>query len=125
MTGDENLVHAVVDRLLDNTVKHTPTETKVLVGLCLITGGYRITVEDNGPGIPDDVLDNLFDRFYQVDQARTRSEGSGVGLGLTIAAAIIELHNGVVTASPVASGGLRVTVDLPSVAESRFSRAIG
>jgi two-component system sensor histidine kinase MtrB len=75
-------------------------------------GGHAvITVEDDGPGVADEVLPHLFEAFYRSDTARAR-EG-GPGLGLTATQAIITLHGGTVAASRGSQGGLRVTATLP------------
>jgi signal transduction histidine kinase len=68
-------------------------------------------VEDNGPGVTDDVLPHLFEPFYRSDTARPR-EG-GPGLGLTATASIVALHKGTVVASRGIQRGLRVKVTLP------------
>jgi signal transduction histidine kinase len=72
-----------------------------------------ITVEDDGPGVADDVLPHLFEPFYRSDTARAR-EG-GPGLGLTATVSIVTLHKGTVVARRGSKGGLRVTVTLPRV----------
>jgi two-component system sensor histidine kinase MtrB len=74
-------------------------------------GGVILTVEDQGPGVPDEMLPHLFDRFYRGDAARGRQ--AGLGLGLTVAAAIVDLHRGRIAAERGASGGLRVRIEVP------------
>ena len=98
------------ENILRNALQHTPDNTTVDVILS-DTGGYRVTVEDHGAGVPDDELDKIFTEFYQVD--RTRSPTSeGFGLGLAIARRSIALHGGRIHADNTASG-LRVSVQLP------------
>ena len=98
------------ENILRNALQHTPDNTTVDVILS-DTGGYRVTVEDHGAGVPDDELDRIFTEFYQVD--RTRSPTSeGFGLGLAIARRGIALHGGRIHADNTASG-LRVSVQLP------------
>ncbi len=70
-----------------------------------------IDIADSGPGIPDEVLTHVFDRFYKADTARTRSEGSG--LGLSIAMENVRLHHGTLTATNLPDGGAVFTVTLP------------
>ncbi len=75
-----------------------------------------ITVRDHGPGVPENALVEIFRPFYRVDDARDREAG-GVGLGLAIAERAVRLHGGSVEAANVASGGLVVTIVLPSQAK--------
>lgn len=75
------------------------------------TGWAVIEVRDSGPGIPADVLPHVFDRFYKSDSARTRTEGSGLGLSIT--AENVRLHGGMVRAANRAEGGAVFTVEIP------------
>ena len=70
-----------------------------------------VTIEDDGPGIPAADLPRLFDRFYQVDQARPRT--AEAGLGLSIAQAVVDVHSGSITAERSGLGGLKITLRLP------------
>lgn len=72
----------------------------------------RVTVEDDGPGIPEEDMDAMFEPFTRVDRSRNRDTG-GFGLGLTIASEIVQAHGGTITLENRAEGGLRVTVLLP------------
>jgi signal transduction histidine kinase len=108
---DGRMVGLVLDLLLDNAVRHTPPETAVTVRLTGNGSDVAMTVEDDGHGVPDEVLPHLFERFYRGDSARGR--GAGAGLGLTVAAAIVRAHGGTIRAERVAEHGLRVTVRLP------------
>ena len=75
-----------------------------------------LMVEDEGPGIPESDVPRVFERFYQVDKARTRSsrDAGGTGLGLSIVKHLVELHGGRVRAANRPGGGAVVTVDLPA-----------
>jgi signal transduction histidine kinase len=72
----------------------------------------RLEVRDEGPGIPADELERVFERFYRSDRARSADAG-GAGLGLAIARWIIELHGGTIRAAPVDPTGCRIVVELP------------
>jgi signal transduction histidine kinase len=104
----------VLDQLLDNARRHTPPDTPVDVAVAAQDGRVTVTVEDHGPGVPEEMISQLFDRFYRGDAARGRQ--AGLGLGLTVAAAIVDLHHGRIAAERGAAGGLRVRVDVPITA---------
>ena len=95
--GDEGLLRQMIQNLLDNSLKHTPAGGVVRIQLESEKTGYMLTVSDTGAGIPKDAQQQIFDRFYRVDEARERPEtasGSGAGLGLPIARWIAEAHGG-------------------------------
>ncbi|MGR5540839.1 ATP-binding protein, partial [Vibrio campbellii] len=71
-----------------------------------------ITIDDDGAGVPDDQLDQIFRPFYRVSTARDRDSG-GTGLGLAITESAIRQHNGKIEAQPSPLGGLRVIISLP------------
>jgi signal transduction histidine kinase len=77
-----------------------------------VNGSAVIAVTDTGIGIPDADLPHIFDRFYRVDQSRTRSDG-GSGLGLAICHSIVEAHHGTITARSQLQSGTSVEVRLP------------
>jgi heavy metal sensor kinase len=114
--ADQKMIGLVLDHLLFNAVQYTPTEARVDVTVSGSERGVQITVADDGPGIPSDVLPHLFERLYRADEARTRS--TGAGLGLTISAAILEAHGGSIAASRSDLGGLHIALDLPRVTEA-------
>jgi two-component system OmpR family sensor kinase len=113
---DGRLVGLVLDHLLDNAVRHTPPDTVVTVGLRGTPGAVIVSVEDDGEGVPGEILPHLFERFYRGDAARGR--GAGAGLGLTVAAAIVRAHGGAIHAEQAGGRGLRVTVELPREAQT-------
>lgn len=109
--ADRRLLGIMMDQLLDNARHHTPAGTPVHVSLAGRDGTVRVTVEDEGPGVPEEVLPQLFNRFYRGDPARGRH--AGPGLGLSLAAAVVELHRGRITAERASPQGLRILIDLP------------
>jgi len=109
--ADARLMTIVVEQLLDNARRYTPAGTRIDITVAARGTDAVLTVEDNGPGVADEVLPHLFERFYRSDTARAR-EG-GPGLGLTATASIIALHGGNVVGERGSVGGLRVTVTLP------------
>lgn len=99
--GDRDRLHQLVSNLLSNGWVHTPPGVTVTTAIRLDRAGAdgpyaELTVTDDGPGIEPDLLPHLFERFVRAD--KSRSEGSGNGLGLAIVASIVEAHHGSVTA---------------------------
>lgn len=104
----------VLANLLDNALRHTPTGGTVILGAGRSAGRALLFVEDDGEGIPPDQLQRIFERFHRVDASRASFDGSGSGLGLTIAQAIVDDHGGEITAySDGPSKGARFTLTLP------------
>jgi two-component system OmpR family sensor kinase len=112
INGDATRLRQVLDNLLANIRAHTPITTACEVKVEADTQAVTLTVSDNGPGVSDDELFHLFDRFYRVDEARARTTG-GSGLGLPIVAAIVHAHGGSIAASRAEPSGLTVTIRLP------------
>jgi two-component system sensor histidine kinase MtrB len=106
---DPRRVDVILANLIGNALKHGGSPVRVQVraeGPDLV-----VRVADGGPGIPEDVLPHVFDRFFKADAARRRSEGSG--LGLSIAAENARIHGGTITAANGESGGAVFTLRLP------------
>jgi two-component system OmpR family sensor kinase len=116
VSGDPDQLARLLANLLGNVRMHTPPDTPVEVGLEAVHDSAVLTVRDLGPGIPEDALGHVFDRFYRVDKGRSRAAG-GSGLGLSIVAATVAAHHGRVALAPPrdGAGGLLVTVNLPRV----------
>jgi two-component system OmpR family sensor kinase len=112
--GDEQRLHQVVTNLLNNARRHTPPGTSVRVGVRQDGSDVLVTVEDDGPGMPPELVASAFERFTRGDSSRTRESG-GAGLGLSLVQAITAAHGGTVT---VASrpGRTRFEVRLPAPA---------
>ncbi|MEX2290575.1 MAG: ATP-binding protein [Mycobacteriales bacterium] len=99
-----------VGNLVDNALRHTPEGGTVGIEVRPTTDGADIVVQDTGPGVPEDQLPGLFDRFSRLDSAR--HEPGGAGLGLAIVAAVAAAHSGTVTAANKPTQGLAVTLTL-------------
>jgi two-component system sensor histidine kinase TrcS len=116
--GDRARLHQLLANLLSNARVHTPAGTTVTTGIATGRGEKgapyaELTVTDDGPGIPPELLPHLFERFFRADKSRSREAGS-FGLGLSIAASIVEAHNGTITAES-RSGKTTFKVQLPTV----------
>ncbi len=116
--GDRDRLKQLMLNLVSNALKFTPEGGRVSLGLSLVNGWARVVVSDTGVGIPTEELPHVFERFYRVDKARTRSEG-GAGLGLAIAQRIAQVHGGrIEAASDGATGrGSTFSVWLPLAPE--------
>ena len=112
--ADEDLLLQLLLNLLDNAIKHTPAGGMVSAGWGLNGGQAELWVRDTGVGIPTEHLPHIFDRFYRIDEARSRAEG-GVGLGLAISRWIAEAHGGSISVESASGEGSTFTVQLPTV----------
>ena len=110
--GDRDRISQVLTNLLSNAIRYNHDEGQVHVGVAAENGAAILTVTDTGVGIPPEALPHIFDRFYRVDEARSRSEG-GSGLGLAICKTIVEAHGGTITARNETQGGTTIEVRLP------------
>jgi signal transduction histidine kinase len=111
--GDPVLLRRAVENVLRNALFYAYGGTPVDVAIDrMAEGGVRITIRDEGPGVPPEALAHLFDPFYRVDEARARNTG-GIGIGLAICTRAIGLHGGRVLAENTTPSGLAVTMELP------------
>ena len=113
VVGDEMRLRQVLANLLANVRCHTPGDAAVEVSVVVLGPKVRLVIADHGPGMPPDVLDRVFERFYRADPSRARN-GGGSGLGLSIVAAVATGHGGVVRAESRPGVGSRFIVDLPA-----------
>jgi len=119
--GDPGRLQQVIWNLLSNSIKFTPKGGKVQVQLERVNSHVEITVSDNGPGIDEDFLPHVFERFKQADSTSARVHG-GLGLGLAIVRHLVELHGGTVEAGNRAdSPGAVFTVKLPLMVVRKHS----
>jgi two-component system phosphate regulon sensor histidine kinase PhoR len=100
---DRDLVQRVLVNLIHNAVKWSPAGEAITVNATNGGDEIKISVLDNGPGVPSDAVDRIFERFYQIDASR--SVGEGTGLGLAICRHIVEAHGGRIWAESNADGG--------------------
>ena len=112
VTGDRDRLRQIVDNLLANVRAHTPAGTRVRVSLSAADEQAVISVADDGPGMTVEQAEHVFERFYRVDSSRARTSG-GVGLGLSIVAAVAEAHGGAVSAQSELGKGATMSIELP------------
>jgi two-component system cell cycle sensor histidine kinase PleC len=112
--GDERAIKQILINLVSNAVKFTPLGGRIeVVGGRAANGDFQITVRDNGPGIPRDKLDNIFQPFNQVDNRFDRQAG-GTGLGLALVRGLAQLHGGRAWVESEYGRGCSVFVTLPA-----------
>ncbi len=112
MMLDYDKIWEAVYNIVDNAIKYTPDGGFVKLELALDNKMVIIRVHDNGPGIPDEEKDKIFERFYRLDDSRARDTG-GTGLGLAIAREAILLHGGEISVENSPEGGSVFVISLP------------
>ncbi|MFZ5808749.1 MAG: sensor histidine kinase [Chloroflexota bacterium] len=110
--GDPQRLEQILGNILSNAQRYTPSGGRIELMLTEEGDSLCVRVRDSGPGIPEESLPYIFDRFYRVDRARSRAEG-GSGLGLAIARQLAEAHGGSLTAENAREGGAEFTLRLP------------
>lgn len=110
--GDRRRVMQVLLNLLSNASKYSPKDSTITLYVQQQGDSVRMSVGDEGPGIPEDDKDLLFERFYRRDDEVTRSQ-SGLGLGLSIVEAIVDAHHGSIEIDSKVGAGTTLTVTLP------------
>ena len=98
--------------LIDNSIKYTPIGGTISLGYTFTKNHIEIKVNDTGIGIPENELPHIFDRFFRVDKARSRSIG-GFGLGLSIVQLIVRSHKGTITATSQLGRGTTIIIKIP------------
>ncbi len=124
---DPQRVEQILNNLLSNALRFTSKGGKISVQCSVSSGQFSeidrliagnrllVTVKDSGPGIPEESLPHIFERFYKADQSRTPVEGGSTGLGLSIARKLAQAHGGDITAANHLEGGAVFTLIIPIV----------
>ena len=118
--ADGRRVEQVVANLLDNALNHTPQGGTVTIAVSPDKNGILVSVSDTGEGIPPEHLPYIFERFYRVDDARSRKTG-GAGLGLAIAKQMVELHGGRIWVESEAGKGSKFSFAMPRTQQTPAS----
>jgi signal transduction histidine kinase len=114
--GDPQRLEQVIGNLVSNALRYAPENSQVCILIRAGDDGVELAVNDEGPGVPEEDLAHLFDRFWRGEKSRTRTSG-GAGLGLAIALQLIEAQKGKIWAQNLSGGGLQVGFVLPSQTE--------
>jgi two-component system sensor histidine kinase CpxA len=112
MPGDENMLRSAFENVLRNAIFYAGESGSVELSAVLARGVAKISVRDNGPGVPEAALPKLFDPFYRVDDARGAATG-GSGLGLSIVSGAVKFHSGSLRAQNLQPHGLEIVIELP------------
>ena len=118
--GNETQLTMAITNLVDNAIAYSPRGTRVAVSARAADGHVDISVSDQGIGIAENELPRVFERFYRVDQARSRATG-GTGLGLAIVKHVATNHGGTVSVWSVPGAGSTFTIRLPAVHRAQAS----
>jgi len=115
INADPVQLRSVFANILDNSAKYKDKENaKAIISCTSDDGKIKIVFDDDGPGIPEEMLPRIFDVFYRVDPSRSNPH-KGSGLGLAIAAKALERMNGEISAENIPGGGLRLIIVIPEV----------
>lgn len=117
---DRTLIQRAVGNLVSNAVAHTSKGGTVAITAQCVAANVLIQVSDTGIGIPAEALPRVFDRFFRVDQSRSRASG-GTGLGLSIVQGIMQLHRGTVDIASRPGAGTQVTLSMPARRQQQTS----
>ncbi|WP_062200872.1 cell wall metabolism sensor histidine kinase WalK [Massilibacterium senegalense] len=109
---DQDKLTQVLDNIISNAMKYSPEGGKVTFQLIKLGKHIRVSISDEGVGIPKESINRIFDRFYRVDKARSRQLG-GTGLGLAISREIIHVHGGEIWATSIEGKGTTINFTLP------------
>ena len=112
--ADGSRLHRAMLNLLDNALRYSPDGGRIQVEIEQRNGWHQVRVSDQGPGLSDDDLDHMFERFYRGDPSRVRSQRTGSGLGLPIVQQIAVTHGGRIQASNGPGGGALLELILPA-----------
>jgi two-component system, OmpR family, phosphate regulon sensor histidine kinase PhoR len=111
--ADPAKLHDALRNLVANAIAYAPEHSTIRIAAAPVDGRVALSVSDEGPGIPEEDLGRVFERFYRVDKSRARDPG-GTGLGLAIVKHLVELHGGQVRVENRREGGARFTITLPA-----------
>ncbi len=106
---DSGIIEQIVYNILQNAVQYTPQLSQILLGVEITNMNLRITIQDQGKGIPEEFQKNIFEKFYRLPN----SKAGGIGLGLSIVKGFLEAHGGTIMAENCTPQGLKFTINIP------------
>ena len=112
MEADSAQISQVLRNIIDNAIKYSPDHTRLRIATYTMRGKVYVAIQDSGPGIPEEDIPHVFDRFYKVEKAHTRTNESGTGLGLSIVKRIIDQHGQDITLTSARGKGSTFTFTL-------------
>jgi signal transduction histidine kinase len=118
-SGSQNFLSLAIKNILENAAKHSCSGSKVFFSLRQNNDTIIFEITDHGEGIPAESLPLIFDSFYRADTARNRAAG-GVGIGLSLAKALIMLHNGTIKVTSTLGSGSKFTISIPKVSNLEY-----
>jgi len=123
VTADRLVLREAITNVVDNAIKYGPDASTVSLRLRAEDGHAILTVHDDGPGIPPEYRERIFDRFFRIDEARSRDRG-GTGLGLAIARWAVEVNGGRIAVDNTSEGGstFRIVVPLSATFKNRHDQ---
>ena len=116
MAGNATLIGELMANLADNALRYSPPSTVVTLSVVAAAEGFTLLVDDQGPGIPADRREEVFNRFVRLPGAHLAGGVEGCGLGLAIVREIAQAHGAVLRLEDAPGGGLRVRVRFPAAA---------
>jgi len=111
---DPQRMEQVIGNLIGNSLRYITKNGKITLDLARVDNNAVVQVIDNGPGVPEEEISSIFDRFWRGEKSRARVHG-GAGLGLAISKQLVESQGGTITAANQPEGGLAITITLPCV----------
>lgn len=113
VSADPDRLDQIISNLVVNALRHTPSGGKISIKAGHSSGGVQILIADSGEGISPEDLPMIFNRFWQKDKSRKRTESGGYGLGLAISQQLVHAHSGIITVESEPGKGTTFTIQLP------------
>jgi len=110
MNGSHELIHRAIENVVRNAIRFTPSHTVVEISMSVQSGSIRVTVSDCGPGVPEDLMNQIFEPFVRISPSNS---SDGYGLGLAISRRVMDAHGGTIVAANRTPSGLLVTLEFP------------
>jgi len=110
--ADRSRLQQLISNLFENSARYTDSPGNIRLRVATDNSNIVLDMEDSAPSVPNDQMNNIFERLFRLDKSRNRALG-GAGLGLSICKNIVEAHQGTIIAGPSALGGLKITICLP------------